>query len=87
MQLGFQHSYSALPSRFYARATPTVVANPQLVVFNERLAEDLGLDPEVIEQEAPAMLSGNQPPDDANPIAMAYAGHQFGTFVDRKSVV
>ena len=81
MRLGFQHSYSTLPSRFYARATPTVVANPQLVVFNERLAEDLGLDPEVIEREAPAMLSGNQPPDDANPIAMAYAGHQFGTFV------
>lgn len=81
MQLGFQHSYSALPSRFYARATPTVVANPQLVVFNDRLAEDLGLDPDVIEREAPAMLSGNQPPDDANPIAMAYAGHQFGTFV------
>jgi serine/tyrosine/threonine adenylyltransferase len=81
MRLGFQHSYSTLPSRFYARATPTVVANPQLVVFNGRLAEDLGLDPEVIEREAPAMLSGNQPPDDANPIAMAYAGHQFGTFV------
>jgi serine/tyrosine/threonine adenylyltransferase len=81
MRLGFQHSYSALPSRFYARATPTVVANPQLGVFNARLAEDLGLNPEVIERQAPAMLSGNQPPDDANPIAMAYAGHQFGTFV------
>jgi protein adenylyltransferase len=83
MRLGFQHSYSALPSRFYARADPTVVANPQLVVFNKRLAEDLGLEPNVIEREAAAMLSGNQVPDDANPIAMAYAGHQFGSFVPR----
>ena len=83
MRLGFQHSYSALPSRFYARANPTVVANPQLVVFNKRLAEDLGLEPNVIEREAAAMLSGNQLPDDANPIAIAYAGHQFGSFVPR----
>ncbi len=81
MRLGFQHSYSSLPSRFYARANPTVVANPQLVVFNKRLAEDLGLEPNVIEREAAAILSGNQLPDDANPIAMAYAGHQFGSFV------
>jgi uncharacterized protein YdiU (UPF0061 family) len=83
MRLGFQHSYSALPSRFYAPANPTVVANPQLVVFNKRLAEDLGLEPNVIEREAAAMLSGNQLPEDANPIAMAYAGHQFGSFVPR----
>jgi uncharacterized protein YdiU (UPF0061 family) len=81
MRLGFQHSYSALPSRFYARADPTVVANPQLVVFNKHLAEDLGLEPNAIEREAAAMLSGNQLPDDANPIAMTYAGHQFGGFM------
>ena len=43
---------------------PTVVANPQLVVFNKRLAEDLGLEPNVIEREAAAMLSGNQLPDE-----------------------
>ena len=83
MRLGFQHSYSALPSRFYARADPTVVANPQLVIFNKHLAEDLGLEPNAIEREAAAMLSGNQLPDDANPIAMTYAGHQFGGFMPR----
>src|SRR5215470_11011772 len=81
MRLGFQHSYSALPSRLFARVVPTPVADPRLVVFNRRLAEDLGLDPGVLEPEAAAMLSWNRLPEDANPIAMAYAGHQFGAFV------
>src|SRR6202171_4935601 len=81
MRIQFEHSYSALAPRIYARVGPTPVANPQLVVFNRCLAEELGLDPDVIEREAAAMLSGNQLPDDANPIAMAYAGHQFGAFV------
>ena len=81
MRPGFEHSYSALAPRIYARVSPTPVANPQLVVFNRCLAKELGLDPDVIEREAAAMLSGNQLPDDSNPIAMAYAGHQFGNFV------
>src|SRR5262249_5216021 len=83
MQLGFQHSYAALPSRFYAPVSPTPVADPRLVVLNTRLAEDLGLDPQALEREAAAMLSGNQLPEDAQPIAMVYAGHQFGAFVPR----
>ena len=81
MRIQFEHSYSALAPRIYARVGPTPVANPQLVVFNRSVAEELGLDPDVIEREAAAMLSGNQLPDDSNPIAMAYAGHQFGNFV------
>jgi serine/tyrosine/threonine adenylyltransferase len=83
MRFGFQHSYCALPSRFYAPVDPTPVGHPQLVVFNTRLAADLGLEPSLIEPEAAAVLSGNQLPEDANPIAMAYAGHQFGAFVPR----
>ena len=83
MRLGFQHSYGALPNRFYTRVEPTPVANPQLVVFNTPLAEDLGLEANTIEPHAPALFSGNHPPEDANPISMAYAGHQFGAFVPR----
>ena len=83
MRLGFQHSYCALPTRFHAPVSPTPVANPQLIVFNTRLAEDLGLESKLIEPQAAAILSGNQLPEDANPIAMAYAGHQFGVFVPR----
>jgi len=83
MRLGFQHTYSALPSRFYAPIHPTPVADPRLVVFNTPLARELGLDPEAIEPQAAALFSGNQLPEDATPIAMAYAGHQFGAFVPR----
>ena len=81
MRLGFRHTYSALPSRFYARVNPTPVPDPSLVVFNTRLAADLGLDPRILEPEAPSIFSGNRLPEDADPIAMAYAGHQFGVFV------
>jgi uncharacterized protein YdiU (UPF0061 family) len=81
MRFGFENTYSALPSRFYARLAPVPVKDPRLVVFNSRLAEELGLDPAVVEPEAAAWFSGNQPPDDADPIALAYAGHQFGSFV------
>jgi serine/tyrosine/threonine adenylyltransferase len=81
MRLGLQNTYSALPSRFYARVAPTTVKNPQLAVFNSRLAEELGFDPAVLEREGAGWFSGNQTPDDAEPIALAYAGHQFGSFV------
>src|SRR6187399_438514 len=81
MRLGLQNTYSALPSRFYARVAPAPVKNPQLVVLNSRLAEELDFDPAVLEHEGAAWFSGNQTPDDADPIALAYAGHQFGGFV------
>ena len=81
MRFGFQHSYSALPSTFYARVAPTPVTDPRLLVLNRSLAVDLGLEPNALEPEAAALFSGNQMPEDADPIAMAYAGHQFGVFV------
>jgi uncharacterized protein YdiU (UPF0061 family) len=81
MRLGFRHTYSALPSRFFARVNATPVPDPRLIVFNTRLAEDLGLDPKILEPEAAGIFSGNRLPEDADPIAMAYAGHQFGAFV------
>jgi len=81
MRLGFEHTYLALPSRFYARVHPAVVADPDLVVFNRELAIELGLEPDALETEAAALLSGNKLPEDSNPLAMAYAGHQFAHFV------
>ncbi len=83
MRLGFEHTYSSLPPRFYARVAPAAVEDPRLVVFNRPLAEELGLDPDAVEPRAAAMFSGNALPEDASPISMAYAGHQFGTFVPR----
>src|SRR5690349_7523187 len=81
MQLGFQNTYGALPSRFYTRLAPVPVRDPRLVVFNARLAEELGFDPVALERQAATLFSGNQPPEDADSIALAYAGHQFGGFV------
>jgi uncharacterized protein YdiU (UPF0061 family) len=83
MHFGFQHSYAGLTPRFYFRVEPSKVEQPKLLVFNDRLAEELGLDPGAVAPEAAAIFSGNQLPDDARPIAMAYAGHQFGGFVPR----
>ncbi|HEX8758303.1 MAG TPA: protein adenylyltransferase SelO family protein, partial [Steroidobacteraceae bacterium] len=81
MRLGLQHSYAALPERLFARVAPTPVPDPKLVVLNATLARELGLDPDMPEAEAAALLSGNLLPEDSDPIAMAYAGHQFGGFV------
>jgi serine/tyrosine/threonine adenylyltransferase len=83
MRLRLENSYSTIPPQFYMRVDPTRVAAPRLAIFNRRLAEELGLDPDAIQPEAAAIFSGNQLPEDGNPIAMAYAGHQFGFFVPR----
>jgi uncharacterized protein YdiU (UPF0061 family) len=75
-------AYSRLPENFYARLAPTPVANPRLIQFNIALASDLGLDTHDTDSEAlAAIFSGNQLPPELAPIAMAYAGHQFGHFV------
>jgi uncharacterized protein YdiU (UPF0061 family) len=78
----FHNSYARLPDRFFARLRPTPVAAPRLVRLNEKLARHLGLDPErLAAPEGVAFLAGNFVPEKGEPLAMAYAGHQFGTFV------
>lgn len=55
------------------------VPDPQLIVLNEELAEELGLDPEWLRNpEGIAFLCGSRLPADAQPVAQGYAGHQFG---------
>jgi uncharacterized protein YdiU (UPF0061 family) len=78
----FQNTYSALPDNFFARVAPTPVASPRLVKLNRPLAIHLGLDPDrLTSPEGTEILAGKRIPDGADPIAMAYAGHQFGHFV------
>ncbi len=82
MQPTFESTYADLPERFYARTSPTPVSAPRLLRVNEAVATELGLDPEWLASDAGlAMLAGNATPDPMRPIAMAYAGHQFGNFV------
>ena len=78
----FNNSYARLPQRLYARLTPTPVRRPRLVKLNVALAEALGLEATwLASAEGTAVLAGNHVPAWANPLAMAYAGHQFGHFV------
>jgi uncharacterized protein YdiU (UPF0061 family) len=78
----FQNTYAALPANFFARVAPTPVASPRLIKLNRPLAVHLGLDPDLLDSpEGAEILSGKRLPDGADPIAMAYAGHQFGHFV------
>jgi uncharacterized protein YdiU (UPF0061 family) len=75
------HSYSRLPSLLSKPCLPTPVSNPQWVVLNRPLAAQLGLDPDSLAlPHQAALLSGNTLPPGAQPIAQAYAGHQFGHF-------
>ena len=78
----FDNSYARLPDRFFARVAPTRVSSPRLIRLNRPLAAELGLDADrLASQEGVAALAGNRIPDGAEPIAMAYAGHQFGGWV------
>jgi uncharacterized protein YdiU (UPF0061 family) len=80
--LPFDNSYVRLPERFYARLAPTPVANPQLVKLNTALATELGLDAGLLASpQGVQMLAGNLLAAGSQPIALAYAGHQFGNFV------
>jgi uncharacterized protein YdiU (UPF0061 family) len=75
-------SYADLPERFFARIDPTPVAAPRLLRFNHALGAELGLDGGDLDADGLAQLySGNVIPKHMKPIAMAYAGHQFGHFV------
>jgi serine/tyrosine/threonine adenylyltransferase len=78
----FDNTYARLPDRFYARLAPTAVPKPQLIKLNVPLARQLGLDHELLASAVGVeMLAGNRVPDGAEPLAMAYAGHQFGNWV------
>jgi serine/tyrosine/threonine adenylyltransferase len=78
----FDNSYARLPERFYARLDPTPVSAPRLIKVNEALARELGLDPDMLATpQAVEILAGNRLALGSQPIALAYAGHQFGNFV------
>src|SRR5918993_1959643 len=78
----FESTYACLPDRFFARLTPTPVTAPKLIRLNRELADHLGLNPDRLAgPDGVEILAGRRVPDGAEPIAMAYAGHQFGSFV------
>ncbi len=75
MPFTFDNSYARLPKRFYSNQAPTAVAAPSVVKINRDLAVQIGVDADKLTAE---ILAGNVMPEGAEPIATAYAGHQFG---------
>lgn len=78
----FDNSYAQLPEIMFSRLNPVPVQAPKIVLLNNVLAQNLGLDfTHLSEYEKAALFSGNNLPSGAEPIAQAYAGHQYGNFV------
>jgi uncharacterized protein YdiU (UPF0061 family) len=78
----FENTYARLPECFYTRLDPTAVAAPRLIKVNVELACSLGLDCDALaSSRGVEILAGNRVVDGAEPLAIAYAGHQFGHFV------
>ena len=86
-----QNTYCNLPGVFFSKLSPTPVSSPELVLFNQKLADEIGLDLSLINtEERTNLLSGNLVPKGVEPFAQAYAGHQFGNFTmlgDGRAVV
>ena len=77
----FNNTYFGLSNSFKENINPVPVKNPELVLINKALALKLNLNfSKVTEKELSEVFSGNSLPDGSNPIAQAYAGHQFGHF-------
>jgi uncharacterized protein YdiU (UPF0061 family) len=77
----FNNTYSKLPERFFEKTMPATFEEPKLISFNYNLADELGIDTnEVSDGELSLIFSGQRILEGSNPIAQAYAGHQFGHF-------
>lgn len=74
-----KNSYQRLPDLFYTSLQPEEVGQPELAIFNEKLAAELGLNSSHLKNDSET-FSGNHLPEGSKPIAQAYAGHQFANF-------
>ena len=82
MAICFDNTYAQMPDRFFERVAPAHYPKAQLLRVNASLADELGIDPDWLEsKQGEAILAGNELADGAEPIAQAYAGHQFGGWV------
>ena len=78
----YSNSYTSLPNDFYEDRKPVPVLKPKLLKLNTDLCKYLNLNEKFLEQEGASFLSGNKIARSSKPISLAYAGHQFGNFVD-----
>ncbi|MEJ2669797.1 MAG: YdiU family protein [Gammaproteobacteria bacterium] len=79
LSISFVNVYATLPESCFERVQPTPVKKPRMIRFNFKLADELGICYDgATAEELAALFSGNQLFEDADPLAMAYCGHQFG---------
>ncbi|HEU5337898.1 MAG TPA: protein adenylyltransferase SelO family protein, partial [Sulfuricaulis sp.] len=82
IHIPFDNRFVHLGEPFFVKAQPTPVSRPALIQFNHALARELGMSMDgASDAELAEIFSGNALPAGAEPLAMAYAGHQFGQFV------
>ena len=82
--LAFDNRFARLPDSFFTRVSPTPLKNPHLVAFNPDAAALLDLDPaQAARPECAGLFGGHYLPPGGDPLAMLYAGHQFGHYVSR----
>ncbi|MFP5506274.1 MAG: protein adenylyltransferase SelO family protein, partial [Gammaproteobacteria bacterium] len=83
-QLRFSNSFARLPDDFHARVLPTPLGQPYLISFNPAAAELIELDAaEAARADFPVIFNGGKLLPGSEPLAMLYAGHQFGHYVDQ----
>lgn len=81
---GFNTTYLDLPESFYVKTLPANVSSPKCILFNTELAKVIAPSLANLEMtEYAQFFSGNTLFQDSTPIATAYAGHQFGSFVSQ----
>ena len=77
----FDNTYSKLPDPFISNISPIPVKSPELIILNDNLAKELGLNFSLIDKkDLSKLFSGNSLPEGSKAISQAYAGHQFGHF-------
>ena len=76
-----ESTYAELPQVLFSKLSPTPVRQPEVVIFNEKLADEVGLNLSDMSKEVRTdLFAGNFVPEGTEPFAQAYAGHQFGNF-------
>ena len=82
IKINFDNSFSNLPNKFYSKIAPEKTKKPSLIILNKKLCDELKLDYKNLESsEGINFLSGNLVLKNSDPLAMVYAGHQFGNWV------
>ncbi len=82
IKINFDNSFSNLPNKFYSKIVPEKTKKPDLIILNKNLCDELNLDyKNLASSEGVNFLSGNLVLKNSDPLAMVYAGHQFGNWV------